>query len=119
MIGTLALVALIAAVISARRTHRRVGDLVGHVLRSSGAIAVGTIVLIAIGALVDFDWFWSFFHRVLFPQGNYEFSSGSAFHGIYGPSYFQAFVMYLTVAVAITGVLCILIGRRSATATTR
>lgn len=82
----------------ARRRH----DLIvvaGRVLWSSGISAVALILILGVAAWLDFHRFWQVFHRVLFPQGNWQFPNNSMLIRIYPESFFEAFVLRWIVVV--------------------
>jgi integral membrane protein (TIGR01906 family) len=85
---------------------------VGRVLVTAGVGTVAVMIVVGIGALLDFGRFWDTFHEVVFPQGNWEFAFDSVLIRIYPPSYFEAYVLALAVIVGCASAVMTWVGWR-------
>ena len=88
-----------------RGVPERRRELFTAALRWAAIGIVGLMTLGVIGALLDFDEFWSAVHAVLFPQGGWRFGPDSRLRDIYTDSYFLGFVLRWGLLVLALGAL--------------
>jgi uncharacterized membrane protein len=75
-----------------------------------GAGALAIVALLAFLSLFDFSAFWTAFHHVLFPQGNWQFPAESALIRLFPQAFFEKFAIDVLLATASYGVVAIALG---------
>ena len=68
------------------------------------------IIFLAVLALIDFDWFWTQFHYIVFPNGNWAFPAGSTLIGLFPEAFFYNFAVSSILAIGSYGLAATLIG---------
>lgn len=112
VVAFVAVAVLVWWLLTLRRRDAPVGERVGRVLLCAGVGTVVVMVVVGIGALLDFDRFWDSFHEILFPQGNWQFAFDSMLIRTYPPSYFEAYVLALAVIVGCASAVMVWVGWR-------
>jgi uncharacterized membrane protein len=76
---------------------------IGDVFRYAGLATIGVIILVGGMAMVSFDWFWTVFHEILFPQGNWRFPPDSVLITLFPPGFFEAFARQVVLYALVLG----------------
>jgi integral membrane protein (TIGR01906 family) len=71
-----------------------------------GAGALLLVALLAASSLFDFASFWTAFHHILFPQGNWQFPYTSVLITLFPEEFFSRFATQVLLATASYGVIC-------------
>lgn len=71
-----------------------------------GVGALALAALLALSSLIDFTSFWTAFHLVLFPQGNWQFPYTSALITLFPEQFFEAYAQQVLLATTAYGLLC-------------
>ena len=91
-------------------TAKHIRDLFQNMLFYGGLGTLGFILLLAILSLIDFQNFWTQFHYVLFPQGNWAFPAGSTLIRLFPEQFFYNFAVASILAIGSYGLAATLIG---------
>lgn len=75
------------------------------VLRKTGIILMIISIFLSISSFFNFTAFWTIFHKVLFPQGNWQFSPDSILITLYPEKFFFIFGVAFVTLLAIFGLL--------------
>lgn len=96
------------------RLHQRSGakrvqgrKVLAGLLTRAGVTLIVLLFLLGLSAL-NFSVFWEWFHRLLFPQGNYTFPASSVLITLYPESYWLALTAHVLGAALGLGLLCLL-----------
>jgi len=87
--------------------------LISKSLRTSSIINISFILLIGFFALFFFESFWTYFHYLFFPQGNWAFPWNSLLITLFPPSYFYNFILNFILAVITYSGLMYFIGKKT------
>ncbi len=90
-----------------RNYYEKFRDVLATVSRTSGIIVLIACVLLALSTLFSFDSFWTAFHLVLFPQGNWMFPLGSTLIALFPETFFQHFAQQVLLAAASYGIVAL------------
>jgi uncharacterized membrane protein len=77
-------------------------------LLAGGVLALLVVGFLALSAYFGFSDFWTAFHHVLFPQGNWQFSTDSVLITLFPQGFFEGFSSNVMLAAASYGILAIL-----------
>lgn len=80
------------------------------VLLRSGILVFGFLFLVGFWVLIDFDSFFTVFHMVLFPQGNWQFPSDSIIITLFPQEFFVTSTLLSVGSSLLISVLLILLG---------
>ncbi len=72
-----------------------------------GVLALVLAVLLAASTLAGFDSFWTAFHHVLFPQGDWMFPADSVLITLFPEAFFEGFATQVLLAIAAFSLLAI------------
>ncbi len=75
-----------------------------------GAGILGLVVVLSLLSLLDFTQFWTAFHHVLFPQGNWAFPATSTLITLFPESFFRGFALQTLLAAWSYGIVAVLAG---------
>ncbi len=70
------------------------------------------IILLAAGFLIPFDSFFTSFHKILFPQGNWQFPADSMLIQLYPASFFENYGIAIGINALIAAATFIIVSRR-------
>jgi len=90
--------------------YEKFRDALSPLLRTSGAIVLAACVLLALSTLFSFDAFWTWFHIILFPQGNWMFPAGSTLITLFPEAFFENFSRQVLLAAASYGIVALAAG---------
>ncbi len=76
-------------------------------LLAGGIAALVIVLLLACASFFDFGSFWTAFHRVLFPQGDWMFPADSALITLFPEAFFEGFAMQVLLAIGAFSLLAI------------
>ncbi len=79
--------------------------LIERVLFWGGIGTLVLVVLLALLSLLDFPSFWTYFHEVFFPQGNWLFDRGTMLIQLFPRTFFHSFAKNVLLASAIYGLV--------------
>ncbi len=89
---------------------KRDAGLLRAVLRYGGLGAMLLALLLALLSLLDFSRFWTAFHELLFPQGNWRFPAESTLITLFPERFFEAFAGQVLLAALAYGLVALLAG---------
>jgi|GEM_PF-2128859 len=76
-----------------------------------GAATLAIVLLLALSSLFDFSSFWTAFHHVLFPQGNWTFPYDSVLITLFPEEFFQNFARQVLLAAGAFSLIAMLAAR--------
>lgn len=80
-----------------------------EVCKWGGISTLIIVLLLALFSLFNFSRFWELFHRVLFPQGNWQFPLDSTLITLFPESFFAAFTTHVILAIASFALLSLIL----------
>jgi integral membrane protein (TIGR01906 family) len=83
----------VIGVFAFHRQWDRLDELTSRAFRAAGIVLIAVCALIGFAALIGFTGFWTLFHRVLFPGGNWAFPATSTLITLYPAEFFFRFVI--------------------------
>jgi len=95
---------VLALLVKAERTTIRRSFLYG------GMGTIGIVIFLALLS-INFTSFWTSFHAVLFPQGNWMFPAESALITLFPESFFRGFAIQVLLAGWSYGIVAVIMGR--------
>jgi uncharacterized membrane protein len=100
------------------QTRKKRNDALAIIKRSlvwGGGVTLLLVALLALSSLFDFTGFWTTFHHILFPQGNWQFPDTSALITLFPEAFFSRFATQVLLATGSFGTLAAFAGcgRRS------
>ncbi|MDD9954233.1 MAG: DUF1461 domain-containing protein [Candidatus Woesearchaeota archaeon] len=73
----------------------------------SGWACITFCMVVSLFAMFSFSRFWTLFHKIFFPQGNWEFPAESVLITLYPSMFFQGFVLHWLAIIGGYGVLAL------------
>lgn len=102
----LAAIFLVAALLSARTLTYRSPGTIRKSLFTGSLLTLLLMLTLMVTAFLGWDAFFTNFHHVLFPQGNWEFRMSDSLIRLYPPQFWvDAGIGFATLALALTGIL--------------
>ncbi len=85
--------------------HKNDTALVAGMLRYGGIATLAVVGLFLLAVLAGFDSTFTLFHRIFFPQGNWQFPAGSALLATFPEFFFRRMGLMIGLGTAVLGAL--------------
>ena len=76
----------------------------------AGSLTTGIIIILLLGALLNFDFTFQLFHKIFFPQGNFAFPADSLLKTLFPDSFFTNFALKIITTTLSVSVLAAVVG---------